>query len=84
MTAKRTDALLLNAQTGQLLSEFLFGVPSPGRRTKISAPAIPQPGKAERLDGGQRLQIIDALIAVIGGAYCHLVQKRAAYALDPV
>lgn len=84
MTAKRTDAFLLNAQTGRLLSEFLFGVPSPGRRTKISAAAVPQPGKADGLDGGQRLQIIDALIAVIGGAYCHLVQKRAAYAVDPV
>jgi len=36
------------------------------------------------LDGGERLQIIDTLIAVIGGVYCHLPQKRAAYALDPV
>ncbi len=36
------------------------------------------------LDGGQRQQVVDTLIAVLGGAYAHLPAKRAAYALDPV
>ena len=36
------------------------------------------------LDGGQRQQILDTLIAVLGGAYAHLPAKRAAYAVDPV
>ncbi len=36
------------------------------------------------LDGGQRLQVVDALTNALGGAYCHLPQKRAGYALDPV
>ncbi|HKX52385.1 MAG TPA: hypothetical protein VJM47_01165, partial [Nitrosospira sp.] len=79
-------APLLQAQTGQLLSDFLLGE-SPrgeqrgrgrGRRPDFRIP------QARVLDGGERLQIIDTLIAVIGGVYCHLPQKRAAYALDPV
>jgi hypothetical protein len=36
------------------------------------------------LDGGERLQILDALITSIAGAYAHLPAKRAAYASDPV
>jgi hypothetical protein len=36
------------------------------------------------LDGGQRLRVVDALAVVIGGVYCHLPQKRAGYAFDPV
>ena len=36
------------------------------------------------LDGGDRLRIVDTLIAVLDGAYCHLPQKRAAYAVEPV
>ena len=36
------------------------------------------------LDGSQRLQVVDTLIQVLGGAYCHLQQKRAGYAIDPV
>src|SRR5262249_55945642 len=46
-----------------------------------------QSGKAAALgtlDGGERLRIVDALIAVLGGAYSHLPQKRAGYAVDPV
>jgi hypothetical protein len=38
----------------------------------------------EQLDGGQRLQVLDTLIAAIGGTYAHLPAKRAAYAADPV
>ncbi|GAB3591907.1 hypothetical protein GCM10027446_11470 [Angustibacter peucedani] len=37
-----------------------------------------------RLDGGERQQVLDTLIAVLGGAYAHLPAKRAAYAIDPV
>ncbi len=36
------------------------------------------------LDGGERLQVLDTLIDVLGGAYTHLPAKRAAYAIDPV
>ena len=91
MTGRGAGATLLKAQAGQLLSEFLLGGPPPRRRTKRAGTKSPAKGGAaaqiERayvLDGGERLRIIDALITVIGGAYCHLVQKRAAYALDPV
>ena len=42
-------------------------------------------GRAGRgLDGGQRLMVLDALIAALGGTYAHLPAKRAAYATDPV
>jgi hypothetical protein len=44
------------------------------------ADAMPTPA----LDGGQRLQVVDTLAKLLGGAYCHLVQKRAGYAVDPV
>ena len=83
MTDKRTSPILLQAQTGQLLSEFLAGGAAPGQRARRGA-VTPSIESAGVLDGGQRLQIIDTLIIVIGGAYCHLVQKRAAYAIDPV
>jgi hypothetical protein len=36
------------------------------------------------LDGGQRNQVLETLIAVVGGVYAHLPAKRAAYAVDPV
>lgn len=36
------------------------------------------------LDGGERIQVLDTLVEVIGGAYAHLPAKRAAYAVDPV
>ena len=41
-------------------------------------------GGPVELDGGERLQILDALITSIAGAYAHLPAKRAAYASDPV
>jgi hypothetical protein len=41
-------------------------------------------GAGAALDGGQRLQVVDTLASVLGGAYCHLPQKRAGYAVDPV
>jgi len=36
------------------------------------------------LDGGERVQVVDALSLVLGGCYAHLPAKRAAYASDPV
>ena len=39
---------------------------------------------AAHLDGGERLQVVDALATVLGGVYAHLPAKRAAYATDPV
>ncbi|PTQ79644.1 peptidase S41-like protein [Nitrosospira multiformis] len=90
MDDQHAAASLLQAQTGQLLSDFLLGE-SPGgepRRRERGGGRGRRPDfripKAQVLDGGERLQIIDTLIAVIGGVYCHLPQKRAAYALDPV
>jgi C-terminal processing protease CtpA/Prc len=41
-------------------------------------------GRPVDLDGGQRLQVLDTLIASLSGAYAHLPAKRAAYASDPV
>ena len=37
-----------------------------------------------RLDGGERLTIINTFRTILEGAYCHLPQKRAGYAFDPV
>jgi hypothetical protein len=53
------------------------------RAAALSRAAAPQ-GRPGPLDGGERLRILDVLIQVIGGAYCHLQQKRSAYAADPV
>lgn len=80
----RRAAALLRAQSGRLLSDYLRGETKLGdyaaRGARRSAPM----GRGYVLDGGERLRIIDTLATVIGGAYCHLNQKRAAYAIDPV
>ncbi|MGN6302440.1 MAG: S41 family peptidase [Angustibacter sp.] len=52
-------------------------------RPIAAAPEVAE-ATAPMLDGGQRQQVVDTLIAVLGGAYAHLPAKRAAYALDPV
>ncbi|GAA1408500.1 S41 family peptidase [Oerskovia paurometabola] len=39
---------------------------------------------AAHLDGGERLQVVDTFVTVLGGLYAHLPAKRAAYASDPV
>lgn len=36
------------------------------------------------LDGGQRSEVLDTLITVLGQVYAHLPAKKAAYAHDPV
>lgn len=80
------------AQRGRLLTDALAAAPGPAnpraRQRRGRTVATPARGRAtgaiEGLDGGQRQQILDTLIAVLGGAYCHLPAKRAAYAVDPV
>ena len=56
------------------------------RRGVLMSEALAESGADRRveLDGGERLQILDTLIASIAGAYAHLPAKRAAYASDPV
>jgi hypothetical protein len=56
-------------------------------RRGVSLSAALAESRARRsvdLDGGQRLQVLDTLIASLSGAYAHLPAKRAAYASDPV
>lgn len=36
------------------------------------------------LGPGERLKVLDTLIPLLEGVYCHLPQKRAGYAVDPV
>ena len=60
------------AQTGQLLA------------AEVPAPRSPRQARAKALDGGQRLQVLETLITVLGSAYAHLPAKRAAYAVNPV
>jgi hypothetical protein len=55
-----------------------------GRRlADVRAGQAGTPG-AGHLDGGERLQVVDALTTVLAGCYAHLPAKRAAYAGDPV
>lgn len=56
-------------RSGELLSTAL-------RRAERTSRAV--------LDGGERLQVLDALALALGGTYAHLPAKRAAYAGDPV
>ena len=67
--APRSPEVVKRARRGVLLSEAL---------------AESGTGRPVDLDGGQRLQVLDTLIASLGGAYAHLPAKRAAYASDPV
>ena len=64
---------LLKSQTGKPIGER-------ASLLKVSH-AKSAPGQ---LDAGDREIVIDALLTAIGGAYCHLLQKRAGYASDPV
>lgn len=79
MTAESARKPLRQAQRGVLLSERL-APPAPMAARGVRA----APVAAVSLDGGDRLRIVDTFIAVLQGAYCHLPQKRAAYAIDPV
>jgi hypothetical protein len=77
MASARPSPLIDPAQRGRLLADV---VRPPARQRPAAGALVPSLG----LDGGARLRVVDALLAVLGGAYCHLVQKRAAYAVDPV
>jgi hypothetical protein len=67
--ASRSAEMIKRARRGVLLSAAM---------TESGA------GRPVDLDGGQRLQVLDTLIASLSGAYAHLPAKRAAYASDPV
>jgi Peptidase family S41 len=54
------------------------------QRGRSLTAAVPPGASTAGLDGGERQQVLDTLIAVLGGAYAHLPAKRAAYAVDPV
>lgn len=66
---------LSQAQHGELMSDWL---------AKSSGMSTARIESGATLDGSERLLIIDTFIAILQGAYCHLPQKRAAYAVDPV
>jgi hypothetical protein len=76
MAETTTPSEALAAQRGTKLTDALMS--GDGRARQLAATA------AAPLDGGQRVQVIDTLAQVLGGAYCHLPQKRAGYAIDPV
>lgn len=69
-------ASLLKAQAGTLLSD------------RASILTVTHAKVAKTADGdleaADRVVVVDALLTAIGGAYCHLLQKRAGYASDPV
>jgi C-terminal processing protease CtpA/Prc len=67
---------LLASQSGVLLAEHAALV-----RDGLAKRA---PHGAIVLDAADREVVVDALLTAIGGAYCHLLQKRAGYANDPV
>jgi hypothetical protein len=77
MTDTRIPERALAAQLGTRLTDALMA--APGERASLSLTGIPA-----TLDGGQRVQVVDTLELALGGAYCHLHQKRAGYAVDPV
>jgi hypothetical protein len=77
MTDTTTPRRALDAQLGTKLTDALMA--ASGERASLRLAGIPT-----ALDGGQRVQLIDTLELVLGGAYCHLHQKRAGYAIDPV
>jgi Peptidase family S41 len=77
MTEAEIPQRALDAQLGVTLTDALMA--APGERAPLRLAGIPA-----TLDGGQRVQVVDTLELVLGGAYCHLHQKRAGYAVDPV
>jgi len=76
MTDTTIPGRALAAQLGTKLTDALA---APSERSSLRLAGIPA-----ALDGGQRVQVIDTLELALGGAYCHLHQKRAGYAVDPV
>jgi Peptidase family S41 len=78
MTDTTIPGRALDAQLGTRLTDALMAA-APGERASLRLAGIPA-----ALDGGQRVQVVDTLELALGGAYCHLHQKRAGYAIDPV
>ncbi len=74
--ATRSESLL-KAQTGTLLSDR-------SGLMEASLAKVRAPSAAPLLDAADREVVVDALLTALGGAYCHLLQKRAGYANDPV
>lgn len=70
------QASLLQAQSGVLLADMADHI-----GLRAAAEVIQQPGA---LDAAEREIVVEALLTALGGAYCHLPQKRAGYASDPV
>jgi C-terminal processing protease CtpA/Prc len=66
---------LRKAQAGVLLSNR-------AALLQLSHAKVPEP--SEGLDASDRELLLSALLTAIDGAYCHLLQKRAGYANDPV
>jgi hypothetical protein len=67
---------LIEAQRGRLLESVLKA----DRRAGLGRRQLFE----MTLDGGDRLTIIDVLLTVLQGVYCHLPQKRAGFAIDPL
>ncbi|MFT3803841.1 MAG: S41 family peptidase [Burkholderiaceae bacterium] len=91
MVQTRQSSRLASSQSGELLSELLAGQKLRSLQlASFGGPGLRAAGVSDAeiaedlLDGGERLQIIDNFIAVLAGLYCHLPQKRAAYAIDPI
>src|SRR6476659_6772130 len=57
----------------------------PAPRTRVLADALQDlPAGVGQLTWGERLDILDAWIQVLDGAYAHLPLKRALYGFDPI
>ena len=54
------------------------------QRGKYLSVALKGRGLVTTLGPEDRLKVIDTLIPLFEGVYCHLPQKRAGYAADPV
>ena len=70
MSMMRSERETADARRGELLADALERI--------ADGPA------GQGLDPGERLQVLDVLIAALEGTYAHLVAKRAAYASDSV
>lgn len=75
------DAALRRQQAGTPLARHAAVLDVHLARTP--APARAAASRAT-LDAADRGTVVDALHVALGGAYCHLLQKRAGYAVDPV
>jgi hypothetical protein len=71
-TKKTKKSSFVQARRGRSLENWL------------ALPARQGGGRGTPLDADERLRILDSLIIALSGSYCHLPQKRAAYAVDPI